>query len=121
VIAGALKFVYLQTPVLAPDLEYFINRDTIGVIAGSIRKLLILLKWTTRPRCPASAASCMSQAGRKLTTNTQGAAHGDGSTKGGDVSKSRFGPGNEHPLPYAAGGNGIEVFPGSVSAWANGS
>jgi len=31
-IAGALKFVYLQTPVLAPDLEYFINRDTIGVI-----------------------------------------------------------------------------------------
>jgi len=32
-IAGTLKFIYLQTPVLAPDLEYFINRDTIGVIA----------------------------------------------------------------------------------------
>src|SRR5689334_7812417 len=32
-IAGALKFTYLTTPVLAPDLEYFINRDTIGVIA----------------------------------------------------------------------------------------
>ena len=33
VIAGTLKFVYLQTPVLAPDLEYFVNKDTIGVIA----------------------------------------------------------------------------------------
>ncbi len=32
-IAGTLKFVYLQTPLLAPDLEYFINRDTIDVIA----------------------------------------------------------------------------------------
>jgi len=32
-IAAMLKFVYLTTPVLAPDLEYFINRDTIGVIA----------------------------------------------------------------------------------------
>lgn len=32
-IAGTLKFTYLQTPVLAPDLEYFINKDTIGVIA----------------------------------------------------------------------------------------
>ena len=32
-IAGALKFTYLTTPVLAPDLEYFVNRDTIGVIA----------------------------------------------------------------------------------------
>ena len=32
-IAGVLKFTYLQTPVLAPDLEYFINKDTIGVIA----------------------------------------------------------------------------------------
>ena len=32
-IAGMLKFIYLQTPVLAPDLQYFINRDTIGVIA----------------------------------------------------------------------------------------
>jgi phosphoglycerol transferase MdoB-like AlkP superfamily enzyme len=32
-IAGALKFVYLTTPVLAPDLEYFVNRQTLGVIA----------------------------------------------------------------------------------------
>jgi phosphoglycerol transferase MdoB-like AlkP superfamily enzyme len=32
-IAGALKFTYLTTPVLAPDLEYFINRDTLRVIA----------------------------------------------------------------------------------------
>lgn len=32
-IAGTLKFVYLTTPVLAPDLEYFVNRETIGVIA----------------------------------------------------------------------------------------
>jgi phosphoglycerol transferase MdoB-like AlkP superfamily enzyme len=32
-IAGTLKFIYLQTPLLAPDLEYFINRDTIDVIA----------------------------------------------------------------------------------------
>jgi len=32
-IAGTLKFIYLQTPVLAPDLEYFVNKDTIGVIA----------------------------------------------------------------------------------------
>ena len=31
-LAGVLKFTYLQTPVLAPDLEYFINRETIGVI-----------------------------------------------------------------------------------------
>ena len=32
-IAGTLKFTYLQTPVLAPDIEFFVNRDTIGVIA----------------------------------------------------------------------------------------
>jgi phosphoglycerol transferase MdoB-like AlkP superfamily enzyme len=32
-IAGTLKFTYLTTPLLAPDLEYFVNRDTIGVIA----------------------------------------------------------------------------------------
>ncbi|MGH8172063.1 MAG: sulfatase-like hydrolase/transferase [Rhodanobacteraceae bacterium] len=31
-LAGVLKFMYLTTPVLAPDLEYFINRETIGVI-----------------------------------------------------------------------------------------
>jgi phosphoglycerol transferase MdoB-like AlkP superfamily enzyme len=32
-IAGALKFLYLSTPLLAPDLEYFVNRDTLEVIA----------------------------------------------------------------------------------------
>ena len=32
-IAGTLKFIYLQTPVLAPDFQYFVNRDTIDVIA----------------------------------------------------------------------------------------
>ena len=32
-IAGRLKFLYLQTPLLAPDLEYFVNRDTIEVIS----------------------------------------------------------------------------------------
>jgi phosphoglycerol transferase MdoB-like AlkP superfamily enzyme len=32
-IAGTLKFVYLTTPLLAPDLQYFVNRETIGVIA----------------------------------------------------------------------------------------
>ncbi|MBO9662939.1 LTA synthase family protein [Dokdonella sp.] len=28
-IAGRLKFLYLNTPLLAPDLEYFVNSDTI--------------------------------------------------------------------------------------------
>lgn len=28
-IAGQLKFLYLNTPLLAPDLEYFVNGDTI--------------------------------------------------------------------------------------------
>jgi phosphoglycerol transferase MdoB-like AlkP superfamily enzyme len=32
-LAGTLKFTYLTTPLLAPDLEYFVNRETIGVIA----------------------------------------------------------------------------------------
>ncbi|HEU4664366.1 MAG TPA: sulfatase-like hydrolase/transferase [Dokdonella sp.] len=31
-LAGRLKFLYLQTPVLAPDLQYFINSGTIEVI-----------------------------------------------------------------------------------------
>ena len=31
-IAGRLKFLYLQTPVLAPDLRYFVNEGTIEVI-----------------------------------------------------------------------------------------
>src|SRR5215216_3396886 len=60
----------------------------------------------------------MSHAGRKFTTKTHGKAHGEGSTSGGLWSRSRLGPGNEQPLPYAAAGNGMKVFPGSVSAWA---
>ena len=31
-ISGVLKFTYLTTPVLAPDLEYFITLDTLDVI-----------------------------------------------------------------------------------------
>ncbi len=31
-VAGRLKFLYLQTPVLAPDLQYFVNSGTIEVI-----------------------------------------------------------------------------------------
>ncbi|GAA0722718.1 sulfatase-like hydrolase/transferase [Dokdonella soli] len=31
-IAGTLKFLYLTTPLLAPDLEYFVNSGTIEVI-----------------------------------------------------------------------------------------
>jgi phosphoglycerol transferase MdoB-like AlkP superfamily enzyme len=31
--AGRLKFLYLTTPLLAPDLEYFITRETIEVIS----------------------------------------------------------------------------------------
>jgi phosphoglycerol transferase MdoB-like AlkP superfamily enzyme len=30
-IAGALKFIYLTTPLLAPDLFYFVNRDLLDV------------------------------------------------------------------------------------------
>ena len=30
-IAGALKFTYLTTPLLAPDLFYFVNRDLLDV------------------------------------------------------------------------------------------
>lgn len=32
VVAGALKLRYMGTPLLAPDLEYFINRETFEVI-----------------------------------------------------------------------------------------
>lgn len=32
-LAGVLKFLYLQTPLLAPDLEYFVNAGTIEVIS----------------------------------------------------------------------------------------
>jgi phosphoglycerol transferase MdoB-like AlkP superfamily enzyme len=31
-LAGRLKFLYLQTPLLAPDLQYFVNEGTIEVI-----------------------------------------------------------------------------------------
>ena len=30
-VAGALKFQYLTTPLLAPDLVYFLNRDLLDV------------------------------------------------------------------------------------------
>jgi hypothetical protein len=60
----------------------------------------------------------MSHADRKLTMKTQGAAHGEGSTSGGLLSKSTFGPGTEQPFPYADGKNTVELLPGSVSAWA---
>lgn len=32
-LAGRVKFAYLMTPLLAPDLEYFINADTAEVIS----------------------------------------------------------------------------------------
>lgn len=32
-LASALKFAYLNTPLLAPDLKYFVNRDTLDVIS----------------------------------------------------------------------------------------
>ncbi len=32
-LAGTLKFMYLMTPLMAPDLEYFVNRDTLEVIS----------------------------------------------------------------------------------------
>lgn len=31
-LAGTLKFLYLSTPLLAPDLDYFVNRGTLEVI-----------------------------------------------------------------------------------------
>jgi len=62
-IAGALKFQYLTTPLLAPDLVYFLNRDLLDVatrypsvmmalIGGAvlIPGLLILVWWLDRPR-----------------------------------------------------------------------
>src|SRR4029079_4453551 len=62
----------------------------------------------------------MSRAAGTSTTTTYGHAQGDGSTRGGLVSKSTFGPGNEQPLPYEAATTGLEVFQGNVSAWASG-
>ena len=66
-IAGALKFKYLTTPLLAPDLFYFLNRDLLDVakrypsimlalIGGVILipGLLILVWWLDRPRLFAS-------------------------------------------------------------------
>jgi phosphoglycerol transferase MdoB-like AlkP superfamily enzyme len=32
-LSGVLKFLYLQTPLLAPDLQYFVNSGTIEVIS----------------------------------------------------------------------------------------
>lgn len=62
-IAGALKFHYLLTPLLAPDLVYFLNRDLLDVatrypsimialIGGAILipGLLIVTWWLDRPR-----------------------------------------------------------------------
>ena len=62
-IAGALKFHYLTTPLLAPDLVYFLNSDLIEVashypsimlalIGGVILipGLLVLAWWLDRPR-----------------------------------------------------------------------
>jgi len=62
-IAGALKFAYLTTPLLAPDLIYFLNRDLLEVatrypsvmtalVGGAILipGLLILVWWLDRPR-----------------------------------------------------------------------
>lgn len=62
-IAGALKFQYLTTPLLAPDLIYFLNRDLfdvatrypsvmVALVAGAILipGLLIAVWWLDRPR-----------------------------------------------------------------------
>lgn len=62
-VAGAIKFKYLTTPLLAPDLVYFLNRDLLDVahhypsimvalIAGAvlIPGSLILVWWLDRPR-----------------------------------------------------------------------
>lgn len=69
-IAGALKFKYLTTPLLAPDLFYFLNRDLLDVatrypiimfalLCGVILipGLLILVWWLDRPRLFASMHS----------------------------------------------------------------
>jgi phosphoglycerol transferase MdoB-like AlkP superfamily enzyme len=62
-IAGALKFTYLTTPLLAPDLVYFLNRDLLDVatrypsvmialIGGAILipGLMVLAWWLDLPR-----------------------------------------------------------------------
>ena len=62
-IAGTLKFHYLTTPLLAPDLVYFVNRDLLDVatrypsimvalVGGAILipGLLVLAWWLDPPR-----------------------------------------------------------------------
>jgi hypothetical protein len=70
--AGRLKFLYLQTPVFAPDLQYFVNEGTIEVIshyplllavsAGAIVLLPLLLVLASgakgRPCCRRSDDRC---------------------------------------------------------------
>jgi phosphoglycerol transferase MdoB-like AlkP superfamily enzyme len=66
-VAGTLKFHYLTTPLLAPDLVYFVNRDLLDVatrypsimvalVAGAILVpgLLALAWWLDPPRLFAS-------------------------------------------------------------------
>lgn len=52
-ISGRLKFAYLATPLLAPDLEYFINGDTVDVIRRYPQllatSLLVLILLTVLP------------------------------------------------------------------------
>lgn len=55
--AGRLKFLYLNTPLLAPDLEYFVNRETLelfthyppllasGLAALVLVPLLLVVAW----------------------------------------------------------------------------
>lgn len=74
--AGRLKFLYLNTPLLAPDLEYFVNRETLelfthyplllgtGLAALVLVPLLLCLSFlgerptllTSRPRAQRLAA-----------------------------------------------------------------
>jgi phosphoglycerol transferase MdoB-like AlkP superfamily enzyme len=66
-VAGTLKFHYLTTPLLAPDLVYFLNRDLLDVatrypsimialVAGAILVpgLMLLAWWLDPPRLFAS-------------------------------------------------------------------
>ncbi len=55
--AGRFKFLYLNTPLLAPDLEYFVNRETLelfthyppllasGLAALLLVPLLLIVSW----------------------------------------------------------------------------
>ncbi len=66
-VAGALKFHYLTTPLLAPDLVYFVNKDLfdvatrypsimIALVGGAILipGLLVIAWWLDPPRLFAS-------------------------------------------------------------------